>query len=180
MYDSVPDVSDFLGFDKLLKNANVSQSGMGKRLTTALYSETISPEKLLHGKKPKIKKQTYASKNYTHSCNIEILCSCNPEPNHKNTKFAIKYKLKYLLNELRGFIFAITLVLKFKKSGNNRRWNKIRYFLLERKSRNNYSRHRHWQCTQINLSYDYDKKFENTNEKAWFGLLIQFGQYPKY
>ena len=33
----------------------------------------------------------------------------------KNTEFAIKNKLKYLLNEIRGFKFVMTLVKKTKK-----------------------------------------------------------------
>lgn len=40
----------------------------------------------------------------------------NPESQFKNTEFVIKNKLKYLLNELRGLKFVITLTLKFKKT----------------------------------------------------------------
>ena len=47
--------------------------------------------------------------------NVEILNYFNPELQHKDTKFAIRNKLKRLLTELRGFEFVTTLVLVFRK-----------------------------------------------------------------
>ena len=41
--------------------------------------------------------------------------SFHPELELKNTASPIKSKLKYLLNELKEFKFAIILVLKLKK-----------------------------------------------------------------
>ena len=45
-----------------------------------------------------------------------MLSSFNQQLQLKNTEFAIKNKLKKLLNELRGFKFVTILVLKLKKN----------------------------------------------------------------
>ena len=39
LYDCVPSLSQFLSIDKLSKNDNVSELGMGKNPTTPVYSE---------------------------------------------------------------------------------------------------------------------------------------------
>ena len=43
LYDFVPNSKQLLSIEKLLKNAKVSQSGMGKNPTNALYKETTKP-----------------------------------------------------------------------------------------------------------------------------------------
>ena len=59
-------------------------------------------------------KLVHAFKNFAHACNSEISNSFDPKLQLKNAKFVIKNKLEKLLNELRGFKFVITLILKFK------------------------------------------------------------------
>ena len=44
LYDCMPGLKHFLSIDKFLKNANVSQLGIGKNVTTVLYSENMKPE----------------------------------------------------------------------------------------------------------------------------------------
>ena len=66
----------------------------------------------------KITKQAHAFKNYALSYNVEILNSFNPGLQLKNTEPTIKNVVKYLLNELGGFKFFITLFFKFKKTVN--------------------------------------------------------------
>ena len=56
-------------------------------------------------------KQSHA---YTSICNADILNSFNPELELKNTKYAIRNKIKDLLSELGGFKFVTTLVLEVK------------------------------------------------------------------
>ena len=46
---------------------------------------------------------------------VEILNCSNPKPQLKDTESVIKSKLINLLSELRGFKFATTLALMFKK-----------------------------------------------------------------
>ena len=53
--------------------------------------------------KSKIIKRAHAFKNCAHTYTVEILNSFNPELQLKITEFAIKNKLKSLLNELRDF-----------------------------------------------------------------------------
>ena len=44
LYNCVPRLSQFLSIDKLLKNANAVQLGIGKYSSTSLYSDTTKPE----------------------------------------------------------------------------------------------------------------------------------------
>ena len=117
--DCVRSLSQFLSIDKLLKNDNFSELGLGKSSTTTLYSESTKREKFFDGKKAiknvKITKQSHASKSYTSTYNFDILNSFSRELQLKNTGSAIKNKLKYLLSELRGFNFVTILVLELKK-----------------------------------------------------------------
>ena len=66
-------------------------------------------------KRAKTKKGALALKDYAHIYKVEILNHFNPELQLKNMDSAIKNKLKKLWNELTGFDFVITLVLKSKK-----------------------------------------------------------------
>ena len=66
-------------------------------------------------KRAKTKKGALALKDYAHTYKVEILNRFNPELQLKNMDSAIKNKLKKLWNELTGFDFVITLVLKSKK-----------------------------------------------------------------
>ena len=66
-------------------------------------------------KRAKTKKGALALKDYVHTYKVEILNHFNPELQLKNMDSAIKNKLKKLWNELTGFDFVITLVLKSKK-----------------------------------------------------------------
>ena len=66
-------------------------------------------------KRAKTKKGALAVKDYAHTYKVEILNHFNPELQLKNMDSAIKNKLKKLWNELTGFDFVITLVLKSKK-----------------------------------------------------------------
>ena len=70
--------------------------------------------------KKKITKAANAFKNYAHNDNVEILNPLNPSVQLRNTEFAIENKLKNLLNKLRGFKFVITLVLKLRKTVNEK------------------------------------------------------------
>ena len=47
LYDCVSHTKHFVRINKLLKNANVIQLGIGKNLPAALYSETTKPETFL-------------------------------------------------------------------------------------------------------------------------------------
>ena len=53
-------------------------------------------------------------KGYTSTYSAEILNSFNSELHFKDTQFAIKNKLIYLLSELKGFKFITTLFFEFK------------------------------------------------------------------
>ena len=63
----------------------------------------------------KITKQSLAYKGYASTYSFEILNSCNPKLQLKDTESAIKSKLVDLLPGLKGFKFVTTLVLEFKK-----------------------------------------------------------------
>ena len=69
----------------------------------------------LNEKNVKIKKRPHTFKGYATSHNVEILNSFNPELLLKDTESAIKSKLIELLTQLKGFKFATTSVLGFKK-----------------------------------------------------------------
>ena len=60
-------------------------------------------------------KRVHAFKGYTSCYNFDIWNSFNSELQLKDTESAIKNKLNKLLSEIRGFKFATTLVLVFKK-----------------------------------------------------------------
>ena len=63
----------------------------------------------------KITQLAHVFQSNASSYNVEFLNSFNPELQLKDTRFAIKNKLKQLLTELRGFKFMATLVLMLKK-----------------------------------------------------------------
>ena len=46
LYNCVPSLSQFWSIDKILKNDNVSELGMGKNQTTLLYSATTKRENI--------------------------------------------------------------------------------------------------------------------------------------
>ena len=69
----------------------------------------------MNEKNIKITKREHAFKGYASTFNVEILNFFNPEPQLKDIESAIKSKLIELLIQLRGFEFATTLVLVFKK-----------------------------------------------------------------
>ena len=69
----------------------------------------------MNEKNVKITKQAHAFKNYAISHNVEILNHLNPALQLKDTKSAIKKKLKKLLTGLTGFTFLKILVLVIKK-----------------------------------------------------------------
>ena len=69
----------------------------------------------MNEKNIKITKREHAFKGYASTFNAEILNFFNPEPQLKDIESAIKSKLIELLIQLRGFEFATTLVLVFKK-----------------------------------------------------------------
>ena len=69
----------------------------------------------MNEKNVKITKQAHAFKNYASSHNVEILNHLNPKLQLKDTKSAIKKKLKKLLTGLTGFTFLTILVLVIKK-----------------------------------------------------------------
>ena len=120
LYNCVPNLSQLLSIDKLLKNDNVWQLGICRNLSTALYSDTAKHEKLFDEKKAiqnvKITKQSHPYKIFASTYNNDILNSFNPEIQLKITEFAIKIKLKYLLSELREFKFVI---FRDKKIGSD-------------------------------------------------------------
>lgn len=62
---------------------NALQLGMGKNLTTALYSENTKPENIFDetktAKNAKITKHAHAFKNHVNTYTFEILSSFNPE-----------------------------------------------------------------------------------------------------
>ena len=91
-------------------------------MAIALCSETTKPENFFVEtktrktiKKAEITKRANAFKNYAQNYNSEILNSCNPELQLKNTESVNKNKLINSLSELRGFKFVTTLVFKLKK-----------------------------------------------------------------
>ena len=100
--DCVPSLSQFVSIDKLLKNDNISQLGMGRNSTTPLYSDTTKRENCFDKKKTiknvKVTKRINANKGYASTYNIYILNSFNPELQLKNTESAIINKLKDLLS----------------------------------------------------------------------------------
>ena len=63
-------------------------------------------------KRAKTTKGALALNDYAHTYKVELLNHFNPELQLKNMDSAIKKKLKKLWNELTGFDFLITLVLK--------------------------------------------------------------------
>ena len=69
----------------------------------------------MDGKNAETTKRSHAYKGSASSFNVDILNSFNPELRLKDTKSAIRNKLIGLLSELRGFKFATTLVIGFKK-----------------------------------------------------------------
>ena len=64
----------------------------------------------------KTKKQAHAFKGYASFYKFQMLNSFNPEIQLKDTKSAIKNKVKKLFSQLRVFTFVTTLVLVFKKT----------------------------------------------------------------
>ena len=66
-------------------------------------------------KNVKITKQEHAFKGFQSTFNVEILNSFNSELQLKDSEYTIKSKLVELLTQLKGFKFATTLVLVFKK-----------------------------------------------------------------
>ena len=66
-------------------------------------------------KNAKITKRSHANRGHASTDNVEISHLLYPELQLKDNESVIRNKLKDLLNELRGFKFVTTLVLKFKK-----------------------------------------------------------------
>ena len=91
-------MSHFLSIDKLLRNDNASQLRLGRNPTTPVYSYIKNCVKNV-----KIAKQSHAYKGYVSTYNVDMLSSFNLELQLKNTKSAIKKKVKDLLTELKGF-----------------------------------------------------------------------------
>ena len=54
-------------------------------------------------KNAKITKRSHAYKGYPSTHSVKIFNSFNPELQLKDTEYAIRNKLKYLLTELKGF-----------------------------------------------------------------------------
>ena len=89
----MPDLSQLLGIENLLKNANVSQLGVEINPTAASYSELTKFEFFWWKKtirKVKTIKRANAFKSYVYSYNVEILKFFTPELQLKNTELAIK------------------------------------------------------------------------------------------
>ena len=66
----------------------------------------------MNEKNEKITKRSHAFKGYSSSYYVKIL---NSELQLKDFESSIRNKVKYLLSELKGFIFTTTLVLEFEK-----------------------------------------------------------------
>ena len=62
-----------------------------------------------------IRKRYHTYRGYAITYSTDIFNSFNPKLHLKNTKSAIKNKLKYLLSEYREFIYVTTLVIEFEK-----------------------------------------------------------------
>ena len=85
----MPKLKQVLSIDKLLKNANVLQLGMGKNLLL-LYIAKQQNQKFFLMKQRLQEEWANVFKNYIHNCNVTILNSFNPELQLKNTESVIK------------------------------------------------------------------------------------------
>ena len=97
LYDCMPCFSQFLNIDKLLKNDNVSQLGMGRNPITPWYSDTTKCEHFFNRKDYKRCKKSQNILMLIKVMQVLIILKSwifDPELELKNTESAIRNKLK--------------------------------------------------------------------------------------
>ena len=90
----------------------------------------------MNQKNVKVTKRAHAFKGYASSYNVETLNFFNAELQLKDNESVIKSNLTELVTQLKGFKFATTLTLLFKKIERKDK-TKHNNFLFNLKSRNN-------------------------------------------
>ena len=95
-----------------------SQYGIGKGSINIFVAKPRNVYLYLTKKDHKnetIRKRYHTYRGYAVTYSADIFNSFNPKLQLKNTKSAIKNKLRYLLSEFKEFIYVTTLVIEFEK-----------------------------------------------------------------